>query len=164
MGYRSVCLFYGLIDASSYMLFSQSYQSGSKIRAGDMRSGVNNFFVNTIVTALQGSDWERLLGRCVPVLVRNALRVSYARHRIRIGESAMLHLLTEACIFVPLPNECLCQLTGIPLVFLPSPAVDLANSALIAPVRPEKRKRKASPHPEVSSLKKRFQHTSGGSE
>ncbi|KAI0300909.1 hypothetical protein BC826DRAFT_890160, partial [Russula brevipes] len=53
---------------------------------------VNNFFVNTIVTALQEPDWERLLGR--------------------IGESAMLHLLTQASIFVPLPNECLCQLTG----------------------------------------------------
>ncbi|KAF8273248.1 hypothetical protein EI94DRAFT_1444363, partial [Lactarius quietus] len=61
--------------------------------------GVNNFFVNTIVTALQGSDWERLLGR--------------------IGDGAMLHLLTEASIFVPLPNECLCQMAGTPLVFLP---------------------------------------------
>jgi len=41
----------------------KSYPTGTKIRAGDTRSGVNNFFVNTIVTALQGSDWERLLGR-----------------------------------------------------------------------------------------------------
>ncbi|KAH9068420.1 hypothetical protein EDB83DRAFT_2188616, partial [Lactarius deliciosus] len=65
---------------------------------------VNNFFVNTIVTALQGSDWERTAGKVT-------------------GESAMLHLLTEASIFVALPNECLCQMTGTPLVFLPSPAV-----------------------------------------
>ena len=51
------------------------------MRAGDPRSGVNNFFVNTTVTALQGSDWERLLERCVPVSFRNILHVSYARRR-----------------------------------------------------------------------------------
>lgn len=45
--------------------FSKSYQSGSKMRAGDTRSGVNNFFVNTNVTALQESNWERLLRRYV---------------------------------------------------------------------------------------------------
>ncbi|KAF8501633.1 hypothetical protein F5888DRAFT_1608844 [Russula emetica] len=112
------------------------------MRAGDPRSGVNNFFVNTNVTALQGSDWERLLER--------------------IGESAMFHLLTEASIFVPLPNECLCQLTGMPLVFLPSPAIDLvANSVSTGPVSSEKRKRKASPHPEEPSSKMRIQRTFG---
>jgi hypothetical protein len=76
----------------------------------------------------------------------------------------MFHLLTEASIFASLPNECLCQLTGMPLVFLPSPVMDLANSALSAPVPSENHKRKASPHPEVPSLKKRFQHVSGSSE
>jgi hypothetical protein len=48
--------------------------------AGDPRFGVNNFFVNTIVTALQGSDWERLLERCAPVSFRDNY-VSYARRR-----------------------------------------------------------------------------------
>ena len=95
---------------------------------------------------------------------KGVLYVSYVRHRIRIGESAMLHLLTEASIFVPLPNECLCQLTGMPLVFLPSPAIDVTDSALTAPVPSESRKRKASPHPEVPPLKKRFQKMPGGSE
>lgn len=75
----------------------------------------------------------------------------------------MLHLLTETSIFVPLPNECLCQLTGIPLVFLPSPAIDLAHSALTAPVSSEERKRKAEPHPEVPSPKKRFKSAPVGS-
>jgi hypothetical protein len=28
----------------------------------------------------------------------------------------MLHLLTETSIFVALPNDCLCQLTGEPIV------------------------------------------------
>jgi hypothetical protein len=56
-----------LMDAFSYFPFSKSYQNGSKMRAGDPRSGVNNFFVNTTVTALQGSEWERLLERCGPV-------------------------------------------------------------------------------------------------
>jgi telomerase reverse transcriptase len=77
----------------------------------------------------------------------------------------MFHLLTEASIFVPLPNECLCQLTGMPLVFLPSPAIDLvANSVSTGPIPSEKRKRKASPHPEEPSSKMRLQRTSGRSE
>lgn len=154
-----VCLFCYLSDPSSHLPILKSYQSGSKMRAGDTRSGVNNFFVNTNVTALQGSDWERLLRRFVLPPVKDFLFVTHARYWIRIGDSAMFYLLTEASIFVPLPNECLCQLTGTPLVFRPSPAIGLATSALSAP---ENRKRKASPHPEAPSSKKRFQRTSGG--
>lgn len=81
MGYRSVCLFRGSqTRPHPSPFFTKSYQSGSKMRAGDTRSGVNNFFVNTIVTALQESNWERLLGRCVPVLFRGVLPVSHVRH------------------------------------------------------------------------------------
>ncbi|KAI0280790.1 hypothetical protein BGY98DRAFT_1060348, partial [Russula aff. rugulosa BPL654] len=53
----------------------------------------------------------------------------------------------------------------MPLVFLPSPTIDLvANSVLTGPVPSEKRKRKASPHPEEPSSKMRLQRTSGRSE
>lgn len=45
------------------------------MRVGDTRTGVNNFFVNTIVTALQASNWERLLGRSVLASGRSFLRV-----------------------------------------------------------------------------------------
>jgi hypothetical protein len=76
----------------------------------------------------------------------------------------MFHLLTEASIFVPLPNECLCQLTGIPLVFLPSPTIDLLNSVSTGPVASEKGKRKALPHPEEPSSKRGFRRTPGRSE
>ena len=34
-----------------------------------------------------------------------------------IGEDAMLHLLTETHIFVSLPNDCLCQMTGEPIIY-----------------------------------------------
>jgi hypothetical protein len=64
MGYRSVCPFMTQRRVPG-LIFSKSYQSGSKMKVGDTRSGVNNFFVNTIITTLQGSDWERLLKRCV---------------------------------------------------------------------------------------------------
>lgn len=73
----------------------------------------------------------------------------------------MLHLLAEASIFAPLPNECLCQMTGTPLVFLPSPAVGVSGDALAKP--PERFKRKAKPHPEAPSPKKRVLRASGGS-
>ena len=73
----------------------------------------------------------------------------------------MLHLLTEASIFVPLPNECLCQVTGTPLVFLPFPAVEVSSDALAASLSHERFKRKAKPHPEAPSPKKRLQHVPG---
>lgn len=33
----------------------------------------------------------------------------------------MMHLLTEVSIFVPLPNDCLCQVTGEPLLHMKAP-------------------------------------------
>ena len=79
MGYRGVCLpILCFPDPSSHLPILKSYQSGSKIRAGDTRSGVNNFFVNTNVTALQGSDWERLLKRFVFLPVEDFLFVTAA--------------------------------------------------------------------------------------
>ncbi len=79
MGYRSVCPFSEPQALSFFFPLLKSYQNGSKMRAGDPRSGVNNFFVNTTVTALQGSDWERLLERYAPVSFRDILHLSYAR-------------------------------------------------------------------------------------
>ncbi|KAL7279239.1 hypothetical protein ACG7TL_007079 [Trametes sanguinea] len=71
-------------------------QQDSRTRVAATRMPLVNYFVNTIVTALQGQDWELLLNR--------------------IGEEAMLHLLTETSVFVSLPNGCFCQLTGDPIV------------------------------------------------
>lgn len=39
----------------------------------------------------------------------------------RIGEDAMFYLLTETSIFVSLPNDCLCQITGDPILHMQSP-------------------------------------------
>lgn len=30
----------------------------------------------------------------------------------------MLHLLTETSVFLSLPNGCLCQVTGVPIIFI----------------------------------------------
>lgn len=39
----------------------------------------------------------------------------------RIGIDAMIHLLSQTCLFVSLPNDCLCQMTGEPVIhMLPS--------------------------------------------
>ncbi|KAI0663882.1 hypothetical protein C8Q70DRAFT_885740, partial [Cubamyces menziesii] len=56
------------------------------------RMPLTNYFVNTMVTAMQAPHWETLLQR--------------------IGEDAMLHLLVDTSLFVSLPNDCLCQMTG----------------------------------------------------
>ena len=36
----------------------------------------------------------------------------------RVGVDIMLHLLTQTSTFVALPNECLCQVTGKPLIHI----------------------------------------------
>ncbi|KAF9647962.1 hypothetical protein BDM02DRAFT_3072116, partial [Thelephora ganbajun] len=51
-----------------------------------------NTAVNTIVNSLQGESWVRLLSR--------------------VGEDVLLHLFTGTSVFIPLPNGCLCQVTG----------------------------------------------------
>lgn len=33
----------------------------------------------------------------------------------------MFHLLTETSVFIPLPNECLCQVTGNPIIHMKPP-------------------------------------------
>ncbi|KAJ6513097.1 hypothetical protein C8R45DRAFT_752407, partial [Mycena sanguinolenta] len=55
-----------------------------------------NTNVNTNVTALLAPEWETLLHR--------------------IGTDAMLHLLNDTSLFVALPNNCLCQLVGEPII------------------------------------------------
>ncbi|KAI0319223.1 hypothetical protein OF83DRAFT_1055383 [Amylostereum chailletii] len=75
---------------------------------GGIRQGISNYFVNTIVTALQGSDWERLLKR----------------------RDIMLHLLAETAVFVPLHNDCLCQVAGAPVIYSKPPPWDNMGQAL----------------------------------
>ncbi|KAJ3786091.1 hypothetical protein GGU10DRAFT_267915, partial [Lentinula aff. detonsa] len=69
---------------------------------------LNNTFVNTIVTALHESQWTLLLQR--------------------IGVDAMIYLLTQASMFVSLPNGCLCQMTG-PLLLHVAPKPECERAA-----------------------------------
>ncbi|KAL5504247.1 EST2 [Sanghuangporus vaninii] len=69
----------------------------SKGGAGGARQGVTNFFVNTLVTALQAPEWGLLLKR--------------------VGDSIILHLLTETSVYIALPNDCYCQIIGPPLLY-----------------------------------------------
>ncbi|TFK45862.1 hypothetical protein OE88DRAFT_1610977, partial [Heliocybe sulcata] len=57
---------------------------------------ISNTHVNTIALALQAPEWEMLLQRL-------------------IGADAMFYLLTGTSVFVALPNDCLCQVTGRPI-------------------------------------------------
>ncbi|KAF8348940.1 hypothetical protein F5887DRAFT_830934, partial [Amanita rubescens] len=56
------------------------------------RLGITNEHVNTNVTSLQTPEWDTLLQR--------------------IGVESMVHLLADTSIFVSLPNDCYCQMTG----------------------------------------------------
>ncbi|PIL35516.1 hypothetical protein GSI_02244 [Ganoderma sinense ZZ0214-1] len=76
-------------------------QQDSRSKIGASRVPLTNYFVNTMVTALQAQEWETLLQR--------------------IGEDAMFHLLTETSIFASLPNGCLCQMVGDPVLHMKPP-------------------------------------------
>ncbi|KAI0955894.1 hypothetical protein AcV7_006436 [Taiwanofungus camphoratus] len=83
--------------------YRSASRNGERGKIGMSRIALTNYFVNTIVTALQAPEWEILFGR--------------------IGEDAMFHLLTETSIFISLPNECLCQMTGEPIIHLKPPSI-----------------------------------------
>jgi hypothetical protein len=50
-----------------------------------------------------------------------------------IGIDAMLHLLTETSVFLSLPNGCLCQLTGVPIVLI---TPNVQNDHISFPLQP----------------------------
>ncbi|KIM40519.1 hypothetical protein M413DRAFT_73071 [Hebeloma cylindrosporum] len=79
------------------------------------RIGITNYFINTVVTAFQAPEWTTLL--------------------TRIGEGPMLHLLTETSIFLSLPNGCLCQLAGEPIIYLTPKIQDISNPFINTPAR-----------------------------
>ncbi|KAF8623641.1 hypothetical protein AX17_007341 [Amanita inopinata Kibby_2008] len=103
----------GNLITAGYRLSSNQ---GDRGKQGMERLGVTNFFVNTIVTSLQNSEWETLLGR--------------------IGIDAMIHLLTETSIFVSLPNDCYCQMTGKSILYL-TPIASECESKKCAPKKRE---------------------------
>lgn len=77
--------------------YRRAFKDGDRGKTSMTRVGITNHFVNTIVTALQSPEWDELLQR--------------------IGVDAMLHLLSETSVFVSLPNGCLCQVTGEPIIY-----------------------------------------------
>ncbi|KAG2017771.1 hypothetical protein CC2G_007253 [Coprinopsis cinerea AmutBmut pab1-1] len=77
---------------------------------------------NTIVSVFDSPEWTTLLSK--------------------IGVDAMLHLLTETSIFIPLPNGCLCQVTGEPLLFLRPLAKDASVDGETRPACTKAVKRK----------------------
>ncbi|CAL1716650.1 unnamed protein product [Somion occarium] len=95
-----------VIERAQVKLLSKGRGSGENVitagyrlnykRQPAFQASVTNYFLNTIVTALHAVQWNDLFQR--------------------IGEDAMLHLLTETSVFIPLPNSCFCQMTGSPIV------------------------------------------------
>jgi hypothetical protein len=87
-------------------------------------------------------------------LVLSSEVMSLTRFVCRVGADAMVHLLTETSIFVSLPNECLCQLTGehmhmtAPLAEPSRPPVVLKDSA-----HPPNKRKSPGAHVDEKALK-----------
>ncbi|GLB40371.1 putative telomerase reverse transcriptase [Lyophyllum shimeji] len=96
--------------------YRRASKEGDRGKTSMTRVGITNHFVNTIVTALQSPEWDVLLQR--------------------IGVDAMLHLLCETSIFVSLPNGCLCQMTGEPIIYAVPKFKQVLEPAQIAPSNP----------------------------
>ncbi|TFK18118.1 hypothetical protein FA15DRAFT_603881 [Coprinopsis marcescibilis] len=95
-----MCLPWAIVWYVRLLPISRFHPNLGLLKLGGKAEGfsVAPSFRNTVVAALRASEWDDLL--------------------FRIGVGAMLHLLSETSIFVPLPNGCLCQVTGEPVVFL----------------------------------------------
>ncbi|KAF7316755.1 Telomerase reverse transcriptase [Mycena chlorophos] len=100
---------------------------------------VRNVVLNTNVTALQAPEWELL--------------------HDRVGTDAMVHLLTETSVFVALPNDCLCQLVGIPITANRLENLQLFDTRATV-IRPPKRTASTSSE-ELSGPAKRVRLNSG---
>jgi hypothetical protein len=96
------------------------------------RAGITNYFVNTIITALQAPEWDTLLQRLIYLIINIHLPPDVEVFSpLSIGADAMLHLLTETHLFVSLPNDCLCQMTGEPMIHM-APVVLHSSEQLFA--------------------------------
>ncbi|ETW83156.1 hypothetical protein HETIRDRAFT_450817 [Heterobasidion irregulare TC 32-1] len=75
----------------------------------------------------------------------------------------MFHLLTETCLFAPLPNDCLCQMTGEPIVYMKVPLFKrvLEPAAAVAVDERIRAKRKAQGPPEGGEARKRMRLADG---
>jgi len=97
----------------TFVILVQASKNGDRGKSDMSRLGITNYFVNTTITALQASEWETLFQRLACYAQSSWWSSCFA---VRVGVDAMLHLLADTSIFVALPNECLCQLTGEPVV------------------------------------------------
>src|ERR1700722_2622701 len=110
------------------------------------RLGIANTFVNTMITTLHTQQWEMLLQRSGAI---HQMFVAFLLTQSdRIGADAMLHLLTETSIFVSLPNECFCQITGEPIVHITVPQVKGASISTSC------KRKSLEPHAEENSAKR----------
>ena len=76
-----------------------------------------------MVTALQAPEWCLLLKRLAYSSI-NYERLASCSNGLtdnRVGDSILLHLLTDTSVYVPLPNDCYCQIIGPPLIYSTPP-------------------------------------------
>ncbi|RXW18136.1 hypothetical protein EST38_g7715 [Candolleomyces aberdarensis] len=90
-----------------------------------------------MVPAFENSEWDQLLDR--------------------IGVDPMLHLLMDTSIFIPLPNGCLCQVTGEPIVFLTPVERRISSEILVHRDSGVKRPRPHSPQDERPAKRRKLQ-------
>jgi len=102
-------------------------------------TGLSNVFVNTTLNIFRDEQWHRLLDR----FASYSHKISASAELIsfyRAGATIVRHLLSECSLFVPLPNEGLCQLAGPPINDLkPTSAFVIAS---LSAAQPELGKRK----------------------
>ena len=111
---------------------TQASHAGDQGKTGLARVGITNYFINTMITVFHAPEWETLLLRCVIVDISISLFQLWLTFNFRIGEEAMLHLLTDTSIFISLPNGCSCQITGEPMLYLTPRAQTIARPSASA--------------------------------
>ncbi|KAF7374776.1 Telomerase reverse transcriptase [Mycena sanguinolenta] len=95
------------VKTSRQNVITAGYSLNDRKQQSNINVALVNTNVNTNVTALLAPEWETLLHR--------------------VGTDAMLHLLTDTSLFVALPNNCLCQLVGEPIIYVHLDNLQLFN-------------------------------------
>ncbi|GJE88721.1 telomerase reverse transcriptase [Phanerochaete sordida] len=109
---------------------------GRRGHSGPIGPPLENYFINTMTTVFEASEWIALYER--------------------LGTDIIFHLLTETSLFIGLPNDCYCQLTGEPIMNMKLPeglTRDVANDPAHE-TADGGRKRSAQPHPDERPAKR----------
>ncbi len=117
--------------------------TASRRQQGSAPQGLECKFPNIAMEVVNSQSWVTLLSRVSEIsnpVLQKALRIApvtsgsvcdYSKESsMQVGDETMLHILSHSAIFVPLPNHCFLQVTGLPFTVTASSQKKIIQATL----------------------------------